>query len=281
MTKNLVAVSIVVLFLGMVIAPSINGQFLRTWKKVEKTGTTEEAKLVEVTCGFSVLSGVKERTKQIPFKDALQLSRLMNEYRSVLPRHGGNMDYLFLDNLVTELRELKLIPSSFNDQLVKELINGQYGKKAYHKYFRGKKVEENISPTLEVEKKWMINIGCLISSSGEGGVKFPTDVFFYLAGFFYTFVLERLGFLCDMLSFISWGCPRILIPFNIVELTPLYGGHNAVVGSLGLLGYQHLSGDYVKLFLGGFVGMYLQFPIGENIECSIAGFAPVAIAVAS
>jgi hypothetical protein len=117
--KKYLAVGIILLFLGVAVAPSINSSVVKT--PVSKNTTTVPlTEKSNVSVQFFTLRGVKTIEREIPLQDSDRLSKLM--------------DGLDVDAIASELTRLGLVPSSMSTEQLKSLINSEYSKKEFAKY---------------------------------------------------------------------------------------------------------------------------------------------------
>jgi hypothetical protein len=289
--KKGLAIGIILLFIGVAVAPSINADIDSFEELSHKT--------TMISCQYVTYTGIEKIEKEISIDDYEHLIQLL---------HGSE------DNAtVSELEHLGLLPEGMTVQRAKEIISGEYGKKKLENYKENNLKNFFINDDSIIKK----NMFCAIQGSavdsyflpfwwlaimyGVGAIVVSIGIFLWsldtklreLFDWYPLFeeddpvgldllqfmVLFILGF-----NYITFNIfPEVLIGRNIpLKLTGYVGARlfaafnvtHPILNTLGLLGQWSIE-NYrsIDLSMIGFTGLWINIPDIQQVDgCEFKGF---------
>ncbi|UCF12801.1 MAG: hypothetical protein JSW06_00715 [Thermoplasmatales archaeon] len=292
--KKVVVVAVILLFIGLAFAPSINAD-VSTISRINTIIIKPQDKTVTLTCRYFTFEGVEEIEKEVSSKDAEKLFTLMDD-----------TDY---DTISRILNSLGLIPKSMTVDKVVELINGEQGRRQYNQLI------ERLQRTFffRDESEWKENVLCLVQGGAVDNIFYGPLTFMieYGAAVGYAVLLGILFTLDTLFQIFPWypvgdppfefgpllilalmlgamygalieGWPlHYLIPLKIAPvvfagLSDSFPVHqNPNLTSTGLLGRWEIC-DYqdIALLMIGFTGLWISYFDGYQFPaCKFMGFS--------
>ncbi len=253
--KKLLVVGVIVLFLGLALAPSINANI---------SNTSIDSEFVEISVEISGMGGVKPHTVKLTKEDAEEVEQLIDaiekKLETVETREGTIKIY---NEAIVELEKYGLLGSLSVEQ-VQKLIVDKYSKKQAPPLFETRHHEKNLQENQH-------NLCCIVSGNVQDG--YASSIISTL-GYFLTILkisslfgfIQRIGFFLILIGEFT----SIVFPFSIMKGITLF---SANLTSLGLLGYKkHTLPPHSgtgKIF--GFNGIKLTNI--ETGEINLLGFA--------
>ena len=116
-------VSVIILLIGINIAPIVNANFNRILPMTKKSREVDEGGFVEVTCQFRTFKGVSKVVKTIPLTSIKKISTLaQNVYSGIETNLHPKIIKERIITLVDELKNNEMIPSICNSKKVATLL---------------------------------------------------------------------------------------------------------------------------------------------------------------
>lgn len=227
--KKCLAIQAIVLILGTIFASGVNGTIQMN------TGM----ELTEITIGISTHNGIEEITKQITIEDAKLLSELMHETHKAFEileddeTISSKKDEAngVIDETISEMRRLNLLPNSMTDNEIKEVMSGEYGRRLFEKQL--KELGINSSSLIENQdlENWKYNVLCRVHWSGGTGLghlhlfsTLPYDIIWtIIVGCKNDWVaMNPILWLLLYVSIVLATLPKCIIPLAFGHITPCW-----------------------------------------------------------
>jgi len=284
MLRKGLAVAVILLFIGLAFAPSINANTNRIpiLRNTQNVATSKDT--TKLTCSFYTLNGIKEVEKVVSIDDAEYLSQLMDD-----------TDY---DAIASELNRLGLLPKGMSFQETKDLISGEYGRRQFKQNIR-KSTDDSVKDTSTLIKR---NILCKVSGDapdhyyftpwqialyGSGWFALFLEIFFIRFSWYPTFLIPIVplelgifGIYAFLASIFAQVYPFLRInPFRTAPcvLALIYDGpwdNPANLRAEGLLGNWTLQRYNIGLLMVGFLGLWISELDNQNEpNCKFMGFS--------
>jgi len=271
---KILAVGIIVLFIGIAIASPINANIESISNK----------KLISIKCQFFTKSGVQEVNKEVNSKDLDYLFNLID-----------SSDY---NAIASKLYSLDLLPESINTEDAKNLLNGEYGKQEFKKYQTKLKEPPIVDNGFEIIR----NVFCTVNGEARDSYIYPLwglvgmaisfpliildgicfDLFPNYPGVL-TFFYDEVGFFGAIAllliiapyisryftpSFRSNACLKLLLEDGPKSVMPY-------VNTSGFFGDKSMEGWILDTFMVGFIGILITYKDDYVNEpgCKFMGFS--------
>ncbi|MBN1859885.1 MAG: hypothetical protein JW840_00330 [Candidatus Thermoplasmatota archaeon] len=219
--KKILAVSIILLFLGVAVAPSINTSIVKA---------SQENDLVEVTSQACGIQGYKDTTVKLTREQYQNLEEYLVEFRARLNQTSTREEAVPLfKEAVVELDKYGLLPRGMSVERAQRLVIGP----SHNLMFKNliKKVPKSIS------LGGIYNIFCLVM--GNTSLTFPLTIFGLLPFLsFFNIFIHFLPF--QLLGPVLFGMTKWFVPEGSGVDCPAQGSITAI----GLLGLTESSGDF-------------------------------------
>ncbi len=292
--KKLLAVGVIVLFLGLAVAPSINANIDTLANLTPHLLNTQE-ETTTLTIRYYTLQGVKELEEEVPV-----------EYADTLINLIDNDDYFALANT---LASLELTPTSMDVEDVIELIDGTIGQKEFSQH-------ESQLETMFInnnDSEWKQNILCFVRGDAADsyfyrpltyvieyggaliytallGILFALDTFFKIFPWYPVgdppfefgpfFMLALMIGVVYMVLFEGWPL-HYLIPIKIAPvvfamLDDAFGNFPpANLSTTGLKGHWEIHDNRsISMFMVGFLGIWVSYKDGYQVPgCKFIGYS--------
>jgi len=270
--KKLLVVGVIVLFLGLACAPSINAN------------VSKESELVEITTEICGLGGGKH-TVQLTKDEAKEVEQLIDDIERRLDEVETREEAEEIFNeAVVELDEYGLL-GGLSVKQAQRLVTGRFQR------YNAMRLFANVSELVDTNQNGMKNTFCLIAGLSSETVFFGLLARFLSFNFVYVFHPETLfGILIwfyilmnfvgiDLIRPIIWGS---LIAYcwdyntqgwistvGLQGIKSVNGSFEGVIDllCLGYIGVAGFNGIKVLLDIGEKVSFYLGFALRVNIEC--------------
>ncbi|UCD13662.1 MAG: hypothetical protein JSW60_08910 [Thermoplasmatales archaeon] len=292
--KKGIAVAVILLFIGLAFAPSINAD-VDTLENLTTPLINSPEETTALTIRYYTLRGVKELKKEVTLEKAGSLFTLMdgNDYNAIAKTLDG----------------LELTPKSMDVKDVIELINGDVGQREFSQY-EGQLQEVFINDN---ESEWKQNILCYIRGDAVDSYFYRPIAFMieYGAALVYTALLGILFTLDTLFRIFPWypvgdppfefgplmmlalmlgvaymalfeGWPlHYLVPVKIApivlaNLDDAFGRfQTANLSTTGLNGHWEIHDNRsIALLMVGFLGIWISYKDGYQVPaCEFMGFS--------
>lgn len=285
--KKGVAIAVILLFIGLAFAPSINAN-VRNISKINTNLVESHKETINVCCRYFTLRGIEEIEKEVLIQDYEHLSQLMD---------GSN-----IDAIVYKLDKLHLLPEKINIEQSKDLLSGEYGKQHFEKlqeklklnHFANSNIKRNIFCNvsgngvhceLSTPVLWTITAVFMLSGVSLMLLDFLFRIFpwyplygnypFYSGPFFFLAMsFVGIGELI-LESFRLKSQKEMPLSFAILEDSSLHPWEYSNVNTSGLLGKWWIRNHYIHLNMIGFLGLWITYDGGWECgrPCEFKGFA--------
>jgi hypothetical protein len=273
--KKILVVGIILLFIGVAVAPSINHSVVTA---------SQEDDFVEVTTQTCGIRGFRDTTVKLTRQQYSNLEQYLVEFRAKLNQTSTSAEAIpILKEAVVELDKygllLKGVSVRYAQDLVVRSLHAPLVSKAYEK------VAISQYPTQDSDR----NVLCLIAGHTtctffDNIVSVLSYVFEYI---FYNFDMQMLQFLCYWLQMVASGVCN-LNPFSIMNRINLgnyyYDSPDEVykaagwVTTVGLLGMKKTEGDMIGVL--PFQGTaYTNFYRASVLYPAAIGFTGIKIGI--
>jgi hypothetical protein len=252
--KGLV-VSVILLLIGLAIAPSINLSVVKA---------SNDNDLVEVTTQVCGINGVGNTTMKLTREQYHDLKQYLVEFRAGLNQTTTKEDVVLLfKEAVIELDKYGLLPKGMNVELAQKFISGE---------LLSMKISNFLQHILFIQKKNfdfsddIINLFCLIYIRGI--CVYEINIMALIAsvfGYIYDMYNLKLFYFLSELVFEYSQLKPLKFMNEIGAISPAYFYY-----TIGLLGIQNGSDDYYKAY--GFSGIKIFLDSG-SLEADYIGFA--------
>jgi hypothetical protein len=243
MKRKWLAIGIILLFIGVTVAPSINQSIVTA---------SQEDDLVEVTTQACGIQGYGDTTVKLTRQQYQDLEEYLVEFRARLNQTTTREEAVpIFKDAVVELHKYGLLPKGMSVEQAQKLVTGRFQKSSMKENIKGLANETNSM--------------CLIEGTHEDA--FTMHIFLFnllliidkLAGMIYNSDLSSL--ITDIIQAIVWSDVFQKIDF----LTSIYfwGGHGSIT-TIGLLGLRSWTG-FIE---GGF----RKLPGTSTIHLGVIGF---------
>lgn len=275
--KKLLVFGVIVLFLGVAIAPSINANISKI-TVIDNHNVSLLEETVRLSCSYHTLKGIEEIEKEVSAEDTEHLSQLM--------------DSSDIDAVASELSRLGLLPETMDVKQVKDLISGEYGRRNFEKY------EEKLRDISLKESEVKQNLFCAVSGdavdsilmtpalqSVVGVLIFITISLMELAQYLNPFPFVALSllflafFFLGITDAIMWAYmfqpfKAMMFPYVRLEDSTLPPHVDANVNTSGLFGKWWMHSRQIYLHMIGFLGIWISYHDGVgDLACEFKGFA--------
>jgi hypothetical protein len=226
-----------------------------------------KSEFTEVTCGISTPDGIISIEKQISIEEAEKISELISAAHkafkilddlssSFLERKEANTTIL---TAVSKLRKHELIPQFMTDSEVRDVMNGEYGKKVYEKLMKKLNLQCS-SSNINKNGDWKHNaLGVVYwEGGGEEAMHFlstlPLDFLLSIVPFVKNAGLQAVLWLLILVFLIPQFLPKCIIPYAYGYIMPWLGG-SGCIKTVGLLGKWGLfTGDFTGEIMVNMIG---------------------------
>ena len=265
--KKLLVIGIILLFIGVTIAPTINFNTVKA---------SQEDDLVEVTTQACGITGYKDTTMKLTREQYAELQNLFDEVQTQLDATDSPEEALpIYYNAIVELNKYGLLPQGMSVETAQNLVTGGYKHAFQPKSFQ--KPTDNLTnalcfvlcrfPSYDVEIYGPLTLLAL-------AISIPLGVFLIKIAHvqsFFAFAIIIIALLClSMASPLKFMCIASLGLYNLIFANDeIYGE----VNTCGILGAPSIEGR-MKGVMVGFTG--LRFPVNidtENETLILLGFS--------
>jgi hypothetical protein len=272
--KKLLVIGVIVLFLGLACAPSINAN-VEPLVNIQPHLLNNSVDTTTLTIRYYTQQGIKELEEEVPVEVAEILFNLID-----------SNDHNALTNT---LARLELIPTTMNVEEVIELIDGTIGQKEYSQYESQLETIFNINN----ESEWKQNILCNIRGDAVDSYFYRPTAFLIEYGTALLVkalitILAPLGLLIYgllfaviwMALFENWPL-HYLMPIKIAPavfaiLDDAFGRFPpANLSTTGLKGHWEIHDNRsIFIFMVGFLGIWISYKDGYQVPgCKFIGYS--------
>jgi hypothetical protein len=265
--KKLFAIGIIFLFIGVVVAPSINSTVVKA-----------SDDLVEVTSQACGIQGFGNTTVKLTKQQYQNLEQYLVTFRARLNQTTTREETVPLfKEAVAELNSYGLLPKGMSVEQALKLVTSRYVNR------QGSRLLETLSHRNPFTQNDVDNRFCLVAGNTNNnyifgpiksslfiGLLLLMDLVYVIAVIFDSLGLTRLVKLCEVVeNFLdSLWIPVRVIPAEIVglvtfgsyyyewEVGPHYYSSNGWIHTLGLQGAQSLNGSFYGTIREGILGFY-------------------------
>jgi len=237
--KKSLAVGVILLFIGVAIAPSINLSVVKA---------SQDDDLVEVTTQACGIKGYGNTTVKLTREQYNDLEKYLVEFRARLNQTTTREEAIpIFKEAVVELNKYGLLPKGMSVEQAQKLFTGKKLNPIY------KFVEKHLdigsdNPPI---KSASGNAFCLLFVKMEHFyVVFQSPLLISLLGFLLLYALGKGDLLLHFAESYSW-LPLTVSISSIVWIIPFFGSVQSL-GIFGKVNYESYSSD---LLLGGFIGL--------------------------
>jgi hypothetical protein len=246
MKRKCLAVGIILLFVGVTIAPTINFNTVKA---------SDDNDLVEVTTQACGLFGFKPQTVKLTRQQYLNIERYMVAFKTRLNQTTTREEAIpIFKEAIVELNVYGLLPKGMSVQRAQRLVTGGFLNKNYLK------LQENSNYNSSLDRGLLYNRFCLIAGGATNsfliGPLFPIDR--ALLGFGITFVIFALFY--SMLPVNLFG--KIFFESSFGEIF-----------TFGAFGYNTISGDYLCGNIKNYRFPSIIPPYYDYIYLGVRGFS--------
>ncbi|UCD13764.1 MAG: hypothetical protein JSW60_09455 [Thermoplasmatales archaeon] len=243
-------VSVIIMLIGIGVAPIVNANVNRILPTTKNNGEIEEGDFVEVTCQVSTLKGAKQVVKHIS-KDKLdKITNLANDVNALLDGKNSVIDLRDkISALAVELKSVDLLPQRMNiddvvDLMMNSLVRSKQLSNPLEKLLNKRQINNDdkrnsFNFIFGVGKKLCYGINILRHEYIEKllDLLYQSDIIPYKT-------------LSNIIAFIYLR-PKMLFGLGAVGF--LMG--NASVTTVGLRGIKRAYGEVPVIVLVGFLGL--------------------------
>ena len=243
-------VSVIIMLIGISVAPIVNANFNRNLTTTKNNGDVEDGDFVEVTCQVSTLKGAKQVVKHISRDKLEKITKLANDVNALLDGKNSVIDLRDkISDLAVELESVDLLPQRMSiDDVVGLVMNSLVRSK-------------QLSNPLEN----LLNKRQITNDDKRNSFNFIFGVGKKLCFGIHIFLREYVDKLLDLLwqsgilpnntfyRIVAFTFLRPMMLFGLGVVGFLMG--NASVTTVGLRGVKRAYGEGIDLLLVGFLGL--------------------------
>jgi hypothetical protein len=250
MKTKCLAVGIILLFIGVAVAPSINQSIVKA---------SQEDDLVEVTTQACGINGYGNTTVKLTREQYAEVEKLFNDIQMKLNATKTMMDAIpIYYNAVVQLNKYGLLPEGMNVETAQKLVTGGYKYKEKTTLFR------ESANTLTNALCFIVG---LIIDSYYIDLYSPLMIIFLIMSLPILVVATILAIIfgnpiIPLYIFAVTLEKIITFPVGFMNVIKLDSGTNGVISTLGILGISSIEGD-MNGIIAGFTG--LKFWRGDSI----------------